>query len=119
MIRIKTQMDQVTQQNAALVEEAAAAAGSLEEQAGSLVKTVSVFDLGSSSPNGFESDVALARPAAGNRSPDAKSKPAEAGHRARPNVMQACAAAPHCLFRLLILGGEQADRQNFQPNNFR
>jgi methyl-accepting chemotaxis protein len=42
-----TQMDQVTQQNAALVEEAAAAAQSLQEQAGSLVRTVSVFKLGS------------------------------------------------------------------------
>jgi methyl-accepting chemotaxis protein len=40
-----TQMDQVTQQNAALVEEAAAAAQSLQEQAGSLVQTVSVFKL--------------------------------------------------------------------------
>ena len=40
-----TQMDQVTQQNAALVEEAAAAAGSLQEQAASLVQTVSVFNI--------------------------------------------------------------------------
>jgi methyl-accepting chemotaxis protein len=40
-----TQMDQVTQQNAALVEEAAAAASSLQNQAGSLVETVSVFRL--------------------------------------------------------------------------
>jgi methyl-accepting chemotaxis protein len=38
-----TQMDEVTQQNAALVEEAAAAAGSLQDQAENLVKTVSVF----------------------------------------------------------------------------
>jgi methyl-accepting chemotaxis protein len=38
-----TQMDEVTQQNAALVEEAAAAAGSLQDQAASLVETVSVF----------------------------------------------------------------------------
>nr|WP_093380740.1 methyl-accepting chemotaxis protein [Variovorax sp. OV329] len=38
-----TQMDQVTQQNAALVEEAAAAAQSMQEQAGSLVHAVSVF----------------------------------------------------------------------------
>ncbi|QRX83177.1 methyl-accepting chemotaxis protein [Glaciimonas sp. PAMC28666] len=37
------QMDQVTQQNAALVEEAAAAAASLQEQAGNLVQVVSVF----------------------------------------------------------------------------
>ncbi|MBO9516423.1 MAG: methyl-accepting chemotaxis protein, partial [Variovorax sp.] len=40
-----TQMDQVTQQNAALVEEAAAAAASLQEQAGSLSGAVSVFTL--------------------------------------------------------------------------
>jgi methyl-accepting chemotaxis protein len=40
-----TQMDQVTQQNAALVEEASAAAQSLQEQAGSLVQAVSVFKL--------------------------------------------------------------------------
>ena len=42
-----TQMDQVTQQNAALVEEAAAAAQSLQEQAGGLSQVVSVFRLGS------------------------------------------------------------------------
>ena len=38
-------MDQVTQQNAALVEEMAAAASSLEHQARDLVSTVSVFQL--------------------------------------------------------------------------
>ena len=37
------QMDQVTQQNAALVEEAAAASQSMQEQAGELAKVVSVF----------------------------------------------------------------------------
>jgi len=41
-----TQMDQVTQQNAALVEEMAAAASSLKGQAQDLVQTVSVFKLG-------------------------------------------------------------------------
>jgi len=40
-----TQMDQVTQQNAALVEEMAAAAGSLKSQARDLVQTVAVFKL--------------------------------------------------------------------------
>ena len=40
-----TQMDQVTQQNAALVEEAAAASESLQEQASKLAQTVSVFKL--------------------------------------------------------------------------
>ncbi|MVW78250.1 methyl-accepting chemotaxis protein [Bordetella sp. 02P26C-1] len=40
-----SQMDQVTQQNAALVEESAAAAASLEEQAKALAEAVSVFKL--------------------------------------------------------------------------
>jgi methyl-accepting chemotaxis protein len=40
------QMDQVTQQNAALVEEMAAAASSLKSQAQALVKTVAVFRVG-------------------------------------------------------------------------
>jgi len=39
------QMDHVTQQNAALVEEAAAAAGALQEQAANLSRVVSVFKL--------------------------------------------------------------------------
>ncbi|QQG26969.1 HAMP domain-containing protein [Pectobacterium carotovorum] len=42
------QIDTTTQQNAALVEESAAAALSLQEQADSLARTVSVFNLGSS-----------------------------------------------------------------------
>jgi hypothetical protein len=40
-----TQMDHATQQNAALVEEIAAAAGSLKGQAQDLVQTVSIFKL--------------------------------------------------------------------------
>jgi methyl-accepting chemotaxis protein len=42
-----TQMDEVTQQNAALVEEAAAAAASLQDQADNLSRVVSVFKLDS------------------------------------------------------------------------
>ncbi|NDP41082.1 MAG: HAMP domain-containing protein, partial [Rhodoferax sp.] len=41
------QMDEVTQQNAALVEQAAAAAESLQDQAAALAQAVSVFKLGS------------------------------------------------------------------------
>jgi methyl-accepting chemotaxis protein len=40
------QMDQVTQQNAALVEESAAAASSLKTQAERLLNAVSVFRVG-------------------------------------------------------------------------
>ncbi|SAL88359.1 methyl-accepting chemotaxis sensory transducer [Caballeronia arvi] len=41
-----SQMDEVTQQNAALVEEAAAAAGSMEDQAKQLTAAVDVFRTG-------------------------------------------------------------------------
>jgi methyl-accepting chemotaxis protein len=41
-----SEMDRMTQQNAALVEQAAAAAGSLQDQAGTLAHVVSVFTLG-------------------------------------------------------------------------
>jgi methyl-accepting chemotaxis protein len=44
-----TSMDEVTQQNAALVEEAAAAAESLVEQANQLNEAMSVFKLGNQS----------------------------------------------------------------------
>ena len=44
-----TQMDHATQQNAALVEEMAAAAASLRQQAEGLVQTVAVFQLGAHS----------------------------------------------------------------------
>ena len=50
------QMDQVTQQNAALVEEAATAAESLHDQANNLARAVSVFKL--------DTDMRLALPAA-------------------------------------------------------
>ena len=45
-------MDEITQQNAALVEEAAAAAESLEEQASALVRVVSRFRVDGGTPVG-------------------------------------------------------------------
>ena len=50
-----TQMDQTTQQNAALVEESAAAAGSLQRQAQELVEAVSVFRLASGASTSMRS----------------------------------------------------------------
>ena len=61
------QMDTVTQQNAALVEEAAAAAESLQEQAKNLVQMVSVFKTGNSQP-----DAATAVAAVPQRQPGLK-----------------------------------------------
>jgi len=55
------QMDQVTQQNAALVEEAAAAADSMQEQAGALAKSVSVFRLDGAGQSQFSTAAAATR----------------------------------------------------------
>jgi len=57
-----SQMDQVTQQNASLVEEAAAGAESLQDQAGKLAELVSVFKLDARSPS-VAAPAAQARPA--------------------------------------------------------
>ena len=54
-----SQMDEMTQQNASLVEEAAAAARSLEDQAKNLVKLVSVFNLGTTAAQHSASVVQL------------------------------------------------------------
>jgi len=66
-----SQMDEMTQQNAALVEEAAAAAESMQEQAGMLSQAVSIFKLShdaavqrTASPAPRRAAVAAARPAA-------------------------------------------------------
>ena len=60
-----TQMDQATQQNAALVEESSAAASSLNQQAGDLVQAVAVFKLAGHAgiTTGKASAASQARPA--------------------------------------------------------
>ena len=78
-----TQMDEMTQQNAALVEQAAAAAESMEEQAIALTEAVSVFKL-----SGSTSYVAAARPAARATFASQETKPAP------KRVAMAAAAAP-------------------------
>ncbi|WP_321784650.1 methyl-accepting chemotaxis protein [Paraburkholderia sp. J94] len=91
--RAVTQMDEVTQQNAALVEEAAAAAQSLEDQASRLRAAVAVFhldDSGASAPSmgafGASSTKVVSKPVA-----RAAAKPAAAAPKAAP---RAAAAAP-------------------------
>ena len=56
-----TEMDSVTQQNAALVEQAAAAAGSMQEQAGNLAGLVSRFTLSGDQQSVASHRVALSR----------------------------------------------------------
>jgi hypothetical protein len=53
-----SQMDQVTQQNAALVEESAAAAEGLKQQAHELVQAVALFKFGHAGAAGGTSDAA-------------------------------------------------------------
>jgi hypothetical protein len=65
-------MDQVTQQNAALVEEAAAASHAMQEQAAQLAQAVSVFKLDGG-----------AATAAGTRAPAQPAKPPVAAARRR------------------------------------
>nr|WP_034331519.1 methyl-accepting chemotaxis protein [Herbaspirillum sp. B39] len=80
-----TQMDEVTQQNAALVEQAAAAAGSLQDQAAKLSELVSVFKLERAHAAAQAAPVA-ARPAAPSPGPQPRLQP-------KPAV-RATAAAP-------------------------
>ncbi|HEX3379503.1 MAG TPA: methyl-accepting chemotaxis protein [Paraburkholderia sp.] len=66
------QMDEVTQQNAALVEQAAAAAGSLEDQARRLSAAVAVFRTGSESRGGSSVPGAKRAGTASERKPDSE-----------------------------------------------
>jgi methyl-accepting chemotaxis protein len=77
------EMDSMTQQNAALVEEAAAAAQSLQDQASELARVVSIFKLSEGEQYQAEAAVAPAastavvvRPAAAKRPAPALKKPA-------------------------------------------
>ncbi|MGX9218174.1 methyl-accepting chemotaxis protein [Massilia varians] len=77
------EMDSMTQQNAALVEEAAAAAQSLQDQASELARVVSIFKLSEGEQYQAEAHVAPAtgtavvvRPAAAKRPAPALKKPA-------------------------------------------
>jgi methyl-accepting chemotaxis protein len=84
-----SQMDKVTQQNAALVEESAAAADSLRQQAEALVQAVAVFRLAHGEAARSTPSRALPRPAKPASAPRATpAKPQSAAPRAQP------AAAP-------------------------
>ena len=82
-----TQMDEVTQQNAALVEEAAAAAGALESQAKELEASVSMFRL-AASHNAGAASAAVSTRTASALSPvvRAKTRPASRAASAMPTA---------------------------------
>jgi methyl-accepting chemotaxis protein len=85
------QMDEVTQQNAALVEEAAAASQSMQEQAGGLAEVVGFFKTGASEkPPAPSRARVVPMAAARQRMPAPAAKPAPVGKPAR--IAQAKAA---------------------------
>jgi methyl-accepting chemotaxis protein len=86
--RAITQMDEMTQQNAALVEQAAAAAQSMQDQAHNLAEAVSIFKLA-----GDDNKASLARPtspwqpqpgAAQSGAAQPKPRPLAVAHKAAP-----------------------------------
>ena len=89
-----TQMDQMTQQNAALVEEAAAATSALQGQATALSKVVSVFDLGQGQVTLAPVVEAPPKLAPAPRAVNAPPRPAAAPAAAAPRVASAPAPAP-------------------------
>jgi len=87
-----SQMDQVTQQNAALVEESAAAAESLKTQAQQLVQAVAVFDLGSGQHASAPAPAAY--PAVERRSPERARNVARPAFGKKAKATPAPATAP-------------------------
>jgi methyl-accepting chemotaxis protein len=101
-----TQMDQVTQQNAALVEEASAAAQSMREQASELVQAVSVFKLGA--------DMQVAQTAAQPRAPAASAPPPAAFRSAAPKSARTLARkAPQPARQLAVANSDAGDWKEF------
>jgi methyl-accepting chemotaxis protein len=89
-----TNMDQVTQQNAALVEEMAAAADSLRGQAQELVQTVAVFKLSGSESGMRPVSVAAPRPAPAAAKPAPQRKMPAPRAAAAPKQIVATSPAP-------------------------
>ncbi|MDY7575110.1 methyl-accepting chemotaxis protein [Actimicrobium sp. CCI2.3] len=83
-----TQMDDVTQKNAALVEEAAAAAQSLQDQSAELAHTVGVFKLSGTTKSGVMVSRATAKP------PSAQVKPTARALVARRDPVTKLASVP-------------------------
>ncbi len=105
--RALTQMDEVTQQNSALVEENAATAKTLEQQSTTMSAEVNVFNLGDDddvplAPSAQKPPAAIslksaapAKPAMKSAAPDRAPKPAASPRRASVGQMQTALAAAY------------------------
>jgi methyl-accepting chemotaxis protein len=88
------QMDEVTQQNAALVEEASASAEAMQEQAATLLQAVSMFKLATTAKQGTRRVAA---------------KPAAVAHRAQPLPDAEKRLSGHAGVRKLIKTKQEKD----------
>ncbi|MBS7457255.1 methyl-accepting chemotaxis protein [Coralloluteibacterium stylophorae] len=105
---VVTQLDETTQQNAALVEEASAAARSLEEQAGELAAAVAVFRIERAATRAAATPASSTSvAAAGQRMP----APRAAAPAARP--MSTPKQKPERAAALAAVGGDDGDWQEF------
>jgi methyl-accepting chemotaxis protein-1 (serine sensor receptor) len=105
-----TQMDGLTQQNVALVEEAAAAADSLNERAQGLTRVVSVFKLdGKLAASAYAPAARPARAASSPAQPAKPSRPAAPVHRlpSKPKATQKSAPKPR------VANGADSDWEEF------
>jgi len=111
-----TQMDQATQQNAALVEESAAAAESLKGQAQQLVQAVAVFKLGHGSAHVVAAPAATVKPAAAAHTVERRG-PNRATNVTRPNFVAkpkpAAAADAHVIKAPALKTGTGDDWTSF------
>jgi methyl-accepting chemotaxis protein len=96
-----SQMDKMTQQNAALVEEAAAAAKSMEEQTNSLAQSVSIYKLAE--------DALAALNATGNPVVDRALRSADRGAPTMARKPSATAAEPRKEARKKVANGRAGD----------
>ena len=90
--RAITQMDEVTQQNAALVEEAAAASQSLQEQAGKLASVVGTFKLGHDQGNATQQSTPVRHAPATQRPAPRKTAPLKLVARRDPGPARSTAS---------------------------
>jgi len=120
-------LDQMTQQNAALVEESAAAAESLREQADRMKQAVAVFKIGAVSAHGVELSAMSVRspapkappfkgterrgadtgPAARAAAPKPAPAKAPAAKKPVPPVQTAAKVVPHTSTRVTPAGGDE------------
>ncbi|MCD6674786.1 MAG: methyl-accepting chemotaxis protein [Burkholderiaceae bacterium] len=89
-----TQLDQMTQQNAALVEESAAAAESLKQQATNLAAVVGVFQVDEREPNGARASARASRSSEAATPDEARAAIARARDSAKRGAVRTVGVAP-------------------------